>query len=107
MKIETLEKVLRSNPCIENVRKPEKIERSDFIREFHFDIRGKSYSIEWWKNIMYLHIGEAFIPFKHVTINGCWPDKFKNHLVFNERPPESRFDFPNHVAIIPIEEHKE
>jgi len=104
MKIDRLKQILESNISIENLKQPKPKHDTDFVREFNFTIRSMDYKIMWWTNIMYLHIGEALIPFNHITINGNWPDGFKSHLVFNTRPPKDYLDHPTHVAIIPLEE---
>ncbi len=100
-----LEEILRNNKFIENVRQPAP-KNNELIREFYFEIRGKTYSIEWWCNIMYFECDEMTIPFGWLEITGTWPNHFKKNIQLYKNAPKDRFDHPDVVGIIPLEEYE-
>ncbi len=82
MKLEDLEKVLKSHPAIEFKELPEE-EPGKLDRYREFTVRGVEYRIQWWVNICYLYIGEVKIPFYKVEVSGTWPNNFKLNLQFS------------------------
>ena len=80
MKVEELDKVL-AHPNIE--LHPVTERPSEFNRNRVFTLNGKEYTIEWWVNISYLHIGrDVIIPFDTVKQCGTWPIRSKLNLQF-------------------------
>lgn len=67
-----------------------------FSREYQFTVRGVTYVIEWYCNYSELRIGEVTVLFNGIRYDGCWPDDYKNDLVFTWNG--------NIVAILPVEE---
>jgi len=67
-----------------------------FSREYQFTVRGVTYVIEWYCNYSSLFIGEVTVVFDGLRYDGCWPDHFKNDLVFTYKG--------NTIAVIPVEE---
>ena len=80
MKIEELDKVLiHPNIQIE----PTSERPGEFNRNKVFTLNGNEYTIEWWVNISYLHIGrDVIIPFDFVRQQGTWPIRSKLNLQF-------------------------
>jgi hypothetical protein len=80
MTIEELDKVL-THPNIQLALVAEKA--GEFNRNRTFTLNGKEYTIEWWANISYLHIGSGVIvPFDSVKQRGTWPIMSKLNLQF-------------------------
>ena len=54
----------------------------EFNRCRTFKVQAIEYTIVWWKNISYLHIGNAIIPFTNAKITNTWPHNTKNDIQF-------------------------
>lgn len=68
-----------------------------FNRIIHFKIRGVSYSIVWFENLLTLNIGEVEVKFTSVEFSGTFPNKFKMNLQFKHGK--------DCVCIIPVKEY--
>ena len=82
MDIEELDKVL-DYPGL-TVRKAA-CGKEMFERLRSFEINGQYYSIEWWANAMYLHVGlmsELVVSFSHVAQSNTWPHRSKMNFQF-------------------------
>jgi len=72
---------------------------SGFYRSFTFDALGNEYVFTFYQNQCHITRDGLQINFTHASIDGCWPNKYKENLnlvIANEI-----------VAIIPLTEYKE
>ncbi|WP_113870221.1 hypothetical protein [Paraliobacillus ryukyuensis] len=96
MEREHLLNVLQSNKNI-NLTKHEGMIDGKYNRIFEFEVRGKTYQIEWWVNVSYLSLGELTVVFDDISIDGCWPNRFKNNINFLNQKET--------IAVLPLEEY--
>ena len=54
-----------------------------FDRVLEFDIGGQHYRIVWHVNAMSVFIGNAEVHCNGLSVDGCWPNKYKTNLNFS------------------------
>lgn len=95
---EDVEPVLLSHHSIIYTKKDE---TGHFNRYFTFSVNGVEYKIEWWPNVVYLHLpNECFLIFDHFKVSDTWPNNSRANLQFY-----SVNNFT--VFVLPIEKHTE
>ena len=95
--VDELDKVLRSNPAIENLQRFSE-GRELFERYFSFSVRNQQYKITWHRNLMLLNIGEFELIFDEVKLASTFPRCYKNFLQF--------YNDDKLIAAIPLELYK-
>lgn len=95
MQLEELEKVLTHRNII---LLPVQEEPGELNRERSFVIENSVYTIEWWRNVCYLHTNGLKMVFDNVVQSGTWPNSYKTNLQFQDVCGGT-------MAIIGIEKH--
>ena len=69
--LEEIDKIL-DHPLVDAIPLP-LTHNMTFVRDRYFKIKGLTYRIEWWLNVMYMHQGDTRTIFHKLEINNTWP----------------------------------
>lgn len=104
MEKERLESILKSHKAITNIKWIKENEYG-FSRNIEFTIRGQRYEILWYINCSELFCGELQVcSFVYIGIDGCYPNGYKENLVFSI-PNNNSLSGRKTIALIPLEEY--